>query len=291
MVFGDVGSTKRWKAEGGRVEVHGPGLQQGRDRTRRGGPVGAIHRRDRRIDFEQRRPFVRERLGRVGHQACRRDRRSSREEAVGGCAASRGRCRGDAGAVCGSRNRQAHFRDDRQRHGHRRRRWRRWQTARATSPPRCAARIASRRRTAAPMCCRPSSAVTRTIRSPIASSCFPFASVVAGAGGGSARMPRAVAGRHLHLERSGVPRALRRLSARRSPELRAAVDDADWVGSAARRESVRASVCAPRDPAAGVGDPRRAHDGLGLPADLCGDREGIAITKLRREQLQDSGPA
>lgn len=28
MVFGDVGSTKRWKAEGGRVEVHGPGYSK-----------------------------------------------------------------------------------------------------------------------------------------------------------------------------------------------------------------------------------------------------------------------
>jgi hypothetical protein len=28
MVFGDVGSTKRWKAEGGRVEVHGPGFSK-----------------------------------------------------------------------------------------------------------------------------------------------------------------------------------------------------------------------------------------------------------------------
>ena len=28
MVFGDVGSTRRWKAEGGRVEVHGPGYSK-----------------------------------------------------------------------------------------------------------------------------------------------------------------------------------------------------------------------------------------------------------------------
>jgi len=28
MVFGDVASTKRWKAEGGRVEVHGPGYSK-----------------------------------------------------------------------------------------------------------------------------------------------------------------------------------------------------------------------------------------------------------------------
>ena len=69
------------------------------------------------------------------------------------------------------------------------------------------------------------------------------------AGVGSARLPRPVAGRDLHLERSGIPRALRRLAARRSPELRPAVDDADWVGSAARRQSLRASLRPPRDSA------------------------------------------
>ena len=83
MVFGDVGSTKRWKADG-RVEVHGPGYSKvviGPDRR---GPVGAIHRRDRRVDVEQRRPLVRECVGRVGHEARGQDRRGAGQEAVDG---------------------------------------------------------------------------------------------------------------------------------------------------------------------------------------------------------------
>ena len=80
-----------------------PGLQQGRDRPRPRRPVGAVHRRDRRVDVEQRRPLVRQRLGRLGHQARRCDRRGARDEAGDDGAALGGRSGGGAGAVCRSR--------------------------------------------------------------------------------------------------------------------------------------------------------------------------------------------
>ena len=58
---------------------------------------------------------------------------------------------------------------------------------------------------------------------------------------------RAFARRHVRLERSPVPGSIRHLAARRSPEPRRHSDDADWVGSAARRESLRPSVREARD--------------------------------------------
>ena len=82
MVFGDVGSTKRWKSRPARRGPR-PGLQQGGDRSGRGRRLGALSRRDRRVDREQRRPLVRQRVGRVGDEARatespRRWRRGSR---------------------------------------------------------------------------------------------------------------------------------------------------------------------------------------------------------------------
>src|SRR5690349_11410436 len=48
-----------------------------------------------------------------------------------------------------------------------------------------------------------------------------------------------VAGRDVHLERPCVPRAVRVVTPRRPSQLRSVVDDADRVGPAARRQSLR----------------------------------------------------
>ena len=248
MVFGDVGSTKRWKADG-RVEVHGPGYSK------------VVIGPDVADQWEQYIDVIAESMSNNGGRSCVNASGvwvTKHADAIAEAlakklspviAASRRRSGGGAGAVCGSGNRAG---------ASRRRSTATWTAARRHG----ARRAMSPRPSAAPIASRHAHGGTYLLPTvircdadhPLANRefLFPFASVVEVPADGSARLPRTVAGRDLHLERSGVPRALRRLTARRSPELRPAVDDADRVGSAARRQSVRASVRAPRDPAAGV---------------------------------------
>ena len=210
MVFGDVGSTKRWKADRPRRSAR-PRLQQGRDRSGCRGPVGAIHRRDRRIDVEQRRPLVRERVGRVGDEA--RATRSPRRWRRG-CATVMPRAADDPEAVL------APFADpdtaqrisatiDRRHDAGR--------GSRRHTGARCL-----RRRSAAPIASRRAHGGTYLLPTvvrcdadhPLANRefLFPFASVVQVPAEELPDVPRSVAGRHLHLERS---RASARASSRR----------------------------------------------------------------------------
>ena len=77
-----------------------------------------------------------------------------------------------------------------------------------------------------------------------------------GAGRAPARVPRTVARGHVHLERPGLPAALRLRLARGPPQHRPDSHDADRLGSAARGESVRAPVRAAGLSAAGIGNTR-----------------------------------
>ena len=91
MVFGDVASTRPWQADP-RVEVHGPGYSKvvlgpdaSADWERTSTLMASLDRRERRALLHQR-------LGRLGHRARARDRRSPGGPARGGHAArDRGR--------------------------------------------------------------------------------------------------------------------------------------------------------------------------------------------------------
>ncbi len=256
MVFGDVGSTKRWKADG-RVEVHGPGYSK------------VVIGPDVADQWEQYIDVIAESMSNNGGRSCVNASGvwvTKHADAIAEALAKKlativPRAADDPEAVLApfadpdtAKRISAMIDGDMaakpQKARHRGQQAQTW-TRRAMCPRRCAARSgrhgAWRHLPAAdrhPLRREPSA---RQSRVPV-----PVCQRRRGAGIGSARLPRTVAGRHLHLERPGVPRALRRLAARRSPELRAAVDDADRVGSAARRQFVRASLRPPRDSAAGV---------------------------------------
>ena len=67
--------------------------------------------------------------------------------------------------------------------------------------------------------------------------------------GRDARLSRPLARRHRHHRQPGADRAAGRVAAGRSPEHRLDADDADRLGSAARGQPVRAPLRAARDPA------------------------------------------
>ena len=104
MVFGDVGSTKRWKADG-RVEVHGPGYSK------------VVIGPDVADEWEQYIDVIAESMSNNGGRSCvnasgvwvtkhaRRDRRGAGEALSRGHAARGRRSGGGAGAVCGSGHR------------------------------------------------------------------------------------------------------------------------------------------------------------------------------------------
>ena len=116
MVFGDVGSTKRWKAEGGRVEVHGPGYSK------------VVIGPDVADQWEQYIDVIAESISNNGGRSCVNASGvwvTKHADAIAEALAKKLATvvpraaddrQGDAGAVCGSRDRQAHFRDDRRRH-------------------------------------------------------------------------------------------------------------------------------------------------------------------------------
>ena len=77
MFFGDVSAVGSWEGDP-RVEIHGPGYSKvliGDDQLRH---VGAARRPDRRVDRRQRRPLVRQRVGRLGRGVARRSGRRRR---------------------------------------------------------------------------------------------------------------------------------------------------------------------------------------------------------------------
>jgi hypothetical protein len=112
MVFGDVGSTKRWTNDP-RIEVHGPGYSKvviGPD---------AADSWESHIDTmaesiaKQRRPVVCERVGRMGHQARRRDCGGTGRAPGGGDAATRRRPPGGAGTLADAATAHARLGHDR----------------------------------------------------------------------------------------------------------------------------------------------------------------------------------
>ena len=249
MFFGDVSAVGGWEGDP-RVELHGPGYSKlliGEDLLA-GDAWMAARRPDRRLDCRQRRPVVRQRLGRMGRQ-----RRTPSASPTRSPPSWRTSCRA--------------------RQTTSRRRWRRlsirgWPSAsRRRSTAACrrpgarevtldhrpSPRLATLRRQP-PTCSRRSSCATRpSIRSPIASSCSRSPPLSPSVPTRCARMPQPM-GKTLVVTALTRDRALVEpaagVLARRSAQRRRHPDQSDGLGSAARRQPVRASLRASIVPAA-----------------------------------------